>query len=104
MGQGLTGAPGTYTRLMDIVMGPIPNPDEEPALGEGPVAFEYFMDDDQGGAETFEELVQFLHERYFLRMSWAKLTLNPKKTKFFRTKIGILGHECTRAYFGILSG
>ncbi|KAJ5578711.1 uncharacterized protein N7459_007675 [Penicillium hispanicum] len=52
MGQGLTGAPGTYTRLKDITMGPIPPPHAEPALSEGSIDYEYFVDDDAGAAET----------------------------------------------------
>ncbi|GAQ40884.1 hypothetical protein BA78_7746 [Aspergillus niger] len=35
----------------------------------------------------------FLHFHYFPRLAWAKLTLNPKKTHFFTSSIGILGHE-----------
>lgn len=98
MGQGLTGAPGTYTRLKDLAMGPIPEPRGEPALGgnEDNVTFTYFMDDDQGGASTVEDLLAFLHRRYFPRLAWAGLTLNPKKTTFFSSTIGILGHHCTK--------
>ncbi|GIJ83485.1 hypothetical protein Asppvi_002307 [Aspergillus pseudoviridinutans] len=32
MGQGLTGAAGTYSKLKDLVMEPIPAPCPEPAL------------------------------------------------------------------------
>ena len=95
MGQGLTGAPPTYSRLKDIAIGCIPAPKEEEAIhGKlGTVAYEYFMDDDYGAAVTFQDLFDFLHERYFPRVSWARLTLKPKKTRFFSRDIEILGHE-----------
>lgn len=99
MGQGLTGAPGSYTRLKDLAMGPIPDPLGEPALGseKDSATFMHFMDDDQGGAESAEELLVFLHLRYFPRLAWSGLTLNPKKTTFFSSSIGILGHNCTKS-------
>lgn len=97
MGQGLTGAPHTYSRLKDIAMGYVPAPcEEEPIHGEtngGMVSYEYFLDDDYGAAVDFETLFKFLHEKYFPRISWARLTLKPKKTKFFTKDIEILGHE-----------
>lgn len=116
MGQGLSRAPHTYSRLKDIAMGPIPEPKEEDAIhGElvimdergkaapgkrivegnriGEVAFEYFMDDDYGAATDFPTLFRFLHDKYFPRISWARLTLKPKKTKFFCSVIEVLGYE-----------
>lgn len=98
MGQGLSGAPHTYSRLKDIAMGPIPSPNEEPQLhgeitiNEGSVAYEYFMDDDYGVATDFQSLFNFLHHHYFPRVCWARLTLKPKKTKFFCSSIDVLGH------------
>lgn len=57
---------------------------------------EYFMDDDNGGATTVEARAEFLHQYYFPRLAWAKLTLSPMKTTFFTTGIKILGHQCTK--------
>ncbi|KAJ5559676.1 hypothetical protein N7513_002075 [Penicillium frequentans] len=96
MGQGLTGAPGTYTRLKDLATGPIPSPHAEPALTDGvETGFGFFMDDDFGMATSSEELLKFLHERYFPRLAWAELTLNPKKTVVGCDNTQILGHDCT---------
>lgn len=88
-------------------MGFIPEPGAEDAIqGEtifGPecgttdevnsVAYEYFMDDDYGVATGFPSLYWFLHFKYFPRLSWARLTLKPTKTKFFSRAIDILGYE-----------
>jgi hypothetical protein len=93
MGQGLTGAPGTYSKLKDLAMGPIPKPHSEPALvALQEVAFEYFMDDDAGAAESMADIITFLHIHYFPRLAWAGLTLNPSKSCFFIKEIEILGH------------
>lgn len=94
MGQGLTGASATYGLLKEIFTSAIPAPDPEPTLEDvnhGKVVFRHFMDDDMGGAETFRELFDFLHGHYFPRLSWARLTLNPKKSSFFLAEIEVLG-------------
>lgn len=99
MGQGLTGACGTYAQLKDIVTGSIPGPSPEPALNmamPGRAVFDHFVDDDIGGADSFESLYDFLNDHYFPRLAWARLTLNPFKTTFFASKIAVLGHEKTR--------
>ena len=96
MGQGCTGGPATYSRLKDIVTGTIPGPDAEPALSDamsGKVCFNHYVDDDVGGANTFDNLIQFLHLHYFPRLAWAHLTLNPSKCKFFVPKVQVLGHQ-----------
>lgn len=93
MGQGFTGAAGTYAKLKDIVRGLISSPDPEPALWEcnSKAVFGHFSDDDNGGAEDFESLVNFLDEHYFPRITWARLTLNPEKCEFFTATINLLG-------------
>lgn len=48
------------------------------------------MDDNYGAAETFDGLYSMLHNRYFPRIAWAKLTLKPTKTLFFQTSIEAL--------------
>jgi len=35
--------------------------------------------------------MRFLHERYFPRLHWAKLVLNPAKSHFFMESISMLG-------------
>ena len=75
MGQGLTRAPHTYSRMKDLAMGPIPKPDEEQALhgdhqgDDGDIGFDYFIDDDYGVASSFNALFSFLHEKYFPRIN-----------------------------------
>lgn len=101
MGQGLSGGPGTYTRLKDIATGRIPAPLAEDPLDSvmKDVWFGFFMDDDTGGGRDFDSLFCFLHEHYFPRLAWAKLTLNPDKSTFFASQVEILGH--TRMARGI---
>jgi hypothetical protein len=95
MGQGLTGAPMTYSRLKDLMAGPIPEPNAEPAISgitlDGSAAFEYFVDDDMGAAVSFEDQFRFLHDSYFPRIAWAKLTLSPAKSAFFMPRVEGLG-------------
>jgi hypothetical protein len=44
MGQGLTGAPGPYSKLKGLAMGPFSDPYPEPALAAlREVGFEYFI-------------------------------------------------------------
>ena len=45
-----------------------------------PVVFDHFVDDDIGGAKSFDSLLQFLHFRYFPRLPWANLTFIPIKS------------------------
>jgi hypothetical protein len=95
MGQGLTGAPMTYSRLKDLMAGPIPEPHAEPAISgitlDGSAAFEYFVDDDMGAAVSFDDQLRFLHDSYFPRIAWAKLTLSPAKSAFFMPRVEGLG-------------
>ena len=51
------------------------------------------MYDDYGVSTDFEALFCFLHQYFFPRLSWARLTLKLSKTKFFSISINILGHE-----------
>lgn len=92
MGQGLCGAPQTYTRLKDFMRGPIPAFDPEPSLNaamEG--AFECFVDDGFGAHTSFKAQFDFLYQWYFPRLAWARLTLNGSKSGFFLGKIEPLG-------------
>lgn len=100
MGQGLAGAPRTYSKLKDIVFGVIPakrGENSEPPLSEvdPDVTCEYYMDDDLGGATTVDKLIWFLHNHYFPRVAWAKLTLSPSKCRFFSEEIKVLGFQKT---------
>jgi len=94
MGQGLAGAQQTYTCLKDIVCGEIPEPHPEPCLSRCTAgAFEYFVDDDFGAFPDFKSQFDFLHNHYFPRLVWAKLTLQGRKCGFFCDKIDPLGYS-----------
>jgi len=94
MGQGLSGAPQTYTRMKDIFSGYIPAPNPEPTLNKSSSgAFECFVDDDFGAHPDFSSQFEFLHNHYFPRLGWAKLTLKGSKSHFFLDKISPLGYE-----------
>ena len=93
MGQGLAGAPQTYTRLKDVFSHPIPEPNPEPVLSNTniPGEFHYFMDDDFGAHRTYTNRWQFLHQHYLPRMAGGRMTMRPKKTGFFLDHINPLG-------------
>lgn len=71
MGQGLSGAPSTYSKLGDIMTGPIPKPHPEPSLEDvdANVVFRKFINDDIGGATTVASLLAFLYDYYFPRLA-----------------------------------
>lgn len=53
--------------------------------------FNHFVDDNVGGADTLENLVEILHMHYFPRLLWAYLALNPSEYKFFVPSVQLLG-------------
>jgi hypothetical protein len=57
--------------------------------GESSV-FESFLDD-LGGIDDFTTQYQFLHEKYFPRLLWERLNLNPEKRNFFMDRIEAIG-------------
>jgi len=93
MGQGLSGAPHTYAQLKDLATGHIPelHPEDSLTGDREDGAFHTFFVDDLGADTTFENQMRFLHERYFPRLHWAKLVLNPAKRHFFMESISMLG-------------
>lgn len=90
---GLTGSPDAYSRFKDIVTGPIPTPNPEPALQHIDIetVFEHLVDDGMGRAETVEKLIWLLHHHDFPWLAWSKLTLNPTKTRVFVDRVDVLG-------------
>lgn len=95
IGQGLTRALGTYTRLKAIVIGPILQLDPEKALPEVSenVEYRFFIDDNIGAATTFNKMFDFLYYYYFPRVVQVKLTLAAKKLTFFLHSIKVLGYN-----------
>ena len=95
--QGLTEAPEIYSRLKDLALGFISSLSAESVLAEElSTIVEYFLDNDQEISDTISEIIDFLHNYYFLRYTWAGLTLSSPKSRFFCNQIGILGYQCTR--------
>lgn len=97
MEQELIGGPGTYSRMKDIQTGNISEPKTLSNVTDDTM-YARFMDDDFGGARTFEAMVTFLHRHYFprliwARLTWARLTINPNKSRFFVDKLRILGFQ-----------
>ena len=69
MRQGLSGPTQAYTRLNDILVGPILELNKEPAYKKFDihgVTFLYFMDDDFGAHHTYKDQWRFLRLVYFL--------------------------------------
>ena len=70
MGQGLKGAPYTYSQFTDLIFGPLP-----PGKGSlrfpsiigdiRQVAFSPFMDDHAAAATDYNSMFEFLHNMYF---------------------------------------
>lgn len=94
MGMVLSGAPHTYSRMKDILAGPIPAPRPEPGISGSTDrwAYEHFQVDDNGASRDFETQFEFLHKFYFPRIAWAGLMLNPPKTEFWMLKLKLLGY------------
>ena len=75
-------------------MGPIPEPNAEPALKNFAIedgSFQCFLDDDFGEHRDFFSQWRFLLYGYFPRLAWGRFTLRPKKTGFFLERIKRLG-------------
>jgi len=99
MSQGLAGGVHTYSRFQDVTFGPIPPPEPEPSVigVHENYVFYPFMDDNFGGARTFEGLFAFLADVYFPRVHWARLSLNPKKSVFFSSSVDMLSYSGSAA-------
>ena len=69
MRQGLTEASETYAQLKDLVMSEIPEPDSELTfenINSERTMFAHFVNDDVDRVNTFENLLIFLYNHYFL--------------------------------------
>ena len=97
MPQGSGSAGFTMSELMNIALGPIPEPLPEPSLlhSEGdsaqPPPLAFYMDDLFGGYPDFETQFSFLRDHFFPRIEWAQLQLAFKKLKLFVRKVTALG-------------
>lgn len=77
---GLTGAPATQQRLMDILFGP-----------EFSGKVFVYLDDIIIVSSTFEEHISLL-TRVLERLKYANLTINLSKSQFFRKELRYLGY------------
>ena len=95
MSQEITDGSETYSRLKNIVIETISSSSSKSSLSNAHsrVFFDHFVDDDVDEVVTFERFLNFLHNHYFSRLAWARLTLNLKKCKFFVSRIQILEHQ-----------
>ena len=93
--QKITENSETYFKFKNIVTNLIFLFDSESSLSNAikHIFFNHFVNDDCDEANTMKKLLNFLHYYYFLRLKWAKLTLNLKKCKFFVLRIKILNHQ-----------
>ena len=88
MGQGLKGAPHTYSQLSDLTFGPLPRTHSSPPFptlitDAGDYGMAPYMDDHAMAAAGFEAMFDFLHTKYFPRVAWAPIPLAPHKANFF---------------------
>ncbi|TGJ79929.1 hypothetical protein E0Z10_g8846, partial [Xylaria hypoxylon] len=84
MPQGSQTAGFSFTELMAIAMGALPEPNAEgsflsPPTHDGLTELSYYIDDIFVTHETFEEQWTFIKERFFPRLDWALFKLSFKK-------------------------
>jgi hypothetical protein len=96
MSQGESSLPFTITELMNIILGPILDPDPELSLLHldspqelAPLSF--YMDDIFGGFTSIDSMISFLRDHFLPRILWAGLRLSFKKLKIGFDKITVLG-------------
>ena len=96
MGQGLKGAPHTYSQFTDLVFGPLPRMEtieKMPSVigTHADCGFSPFMDDHIGGFTDYDAQFRFLHEMYFPRITFGPVYLSGTKTRAFYTSLEVLG-------------
>jgi hypothetical protein len=96
MGQGLKGAPHTYSMFTDLVFGPMPSTKDVSSFetlikDHGDAAFAPFMDDHLGAATDFEAMYTFLHEKYFPRVAFGPICLSEAKLNLFFSELETIG-------------
>lgn len=96
MPQGTRSSSFTYTELMNIILGAIPEPQPEPSLlhQEDPskqADLCFYIDDIFGGHSSFEEEYNFLLNHFLPRILWSQMKISLKKLKIGMTQIKALG-------------
>ena len=80
MGSGLTNAPSSFQRLMDLVLSDL-----------GWTTCLVYLDDFIVFGRTFQEHVKRL-DKVFSRLEQAGLKVKPSKCHMFRSQVSYLGH------------
>ncbi|SLM35366.1 hypothetical protein LPUS_04613 [Lasallia pustulata] len=87
MPQGSRSARFIMSELMNITLGPIPEPNSELSLMHGeplePAPIAFYIDDLFSGHPDFESQFAFLCDHFFPQIEWAKLTLSFQKFRLF---------------------
>jgi hypothetical protein len=101
IGQGLKEAAYTYAQLSDLVFSPLLKTDEEllfPTLIKDyrDAVFILFIDNYIGAATDFWTMYTFLYKKYFPRIIFSLLSLNPKKLYFFYSTLKVIGFSVNR--------
>lgn len=98
MPQGTRTSSFTMTEMMNIALGPIPEPFPEPSLLHSvdkdtlpPVAF--YVDDGFVAHRTYEEQYAFLETHLLPRLLWANLRISFKKLFLFVARVQALGED-----------
>ena len=96
IGQGLIGAPHTYSHVSDMVFRHLPKittvPAQSSLIGDqGDWGFSLFMDDHIGAAISFEAMFNFLHHHYFPHAIFGPVYLAPHKTFVFTDQLDFVG-------------
>ena len=95
MNFDLTKKFDTYIKMKNITIEKISKFDIKFALSKTiqNKMYDFYINNNVIDVFIFEFLYIFLHEHYFSRLSWAKLTLNSKKTRFFIKRVQILSFQ-----------
>lgn len=94
--MGLYGSMFTYSQFVDLVFGPIPAGGNDGLLpsiigDHGTVGFCPFINDHNAGADTFEDMFTFLHEKYFPHLIFGSVYLTGHKLFTFTTSLEVVG-------------
>lgn len=97
MGQGLKGAPHTYSQFTDLIYGPLPLTKRSEGFwpsaieDHGSCAFKPFIDDHLGASIDFNSMFSFLQNVYLPRMAFGPVYLAPHKMHAFTNLLDLLG-------------
>jgi hypothetical protein len=96
MGQGLKGAPHTYSMFTDLVFRLMPSMKDVGSFKTlikdyGDTVFAPFMDDHLGVATDFKVMYTFLYEKYFPQVAFSPICLSEAKLNLFFSELEMIG-------------